>query len=140
MFLLPARICKHKIFRQDDLESSIRPMGRPRRLFAYTHLDDHEVPGQASTVDPCADLRAAVRSWEEKTNRKVGDLRTPELMPRGQWMTTGCCHRCTGCHAGDGRRYKFLGEPGEAAYKLTILSAGECVGRPEASELAPMAA
>ena len=88
-------------------------MGRPRRQFAYKRLEDHAVPGQLSTVDPCADLRAAVRSWEEKTNTKVGDLRAPELTPKGQWMTTGCCHRCTGCHARDGR-----------------LSAGDCVGDP----------
>ena len=108
-----------------------------RRSLDYHFVEEWGLTGRAGTgagagaagagvgAGAEAPLRGVARQWAELRSERLGQFRTPRLLPTLQFETTVRCAKHVGCHCGTGVVWRFRGRWEETEYRLHVSSAGE---------------
>ena len=81
------------------------------------------------TGAPAEVIRQAARRWSKVRGEKLGQFRTPRLLPSMEYETTANCAVHEGCHSGAGLVWRFRGRwETETTYKLHVSYADDHSG------------
>ncbi|CAE7033868.1 rep [Symbiodinium natans] len=99
-----------------------------RRSLEYAFLEEWLVDCKL-TGAPAEVIRQAARRWSKVRGEKLGQFRTPRLLPSMEYETTANCAVHEGCHSGAGLVWRFRGRwETETTYKLHVSYADDHSG------------